>query len=101
MTVLQEGVDLLQGETSLYSETCIAESYDGNQVIDIKLEEVPYIKEEDDPESVSSPGISIGHEVSFMAVSPVCSIAVSALVEKQVGKSASTAHTASGVFICF
>ena len=99
--VLQKGVDLLQGETGLYNETCIAESYVGNQVIDIKVEEVPYIKEQDDPESVSSPDIKIGHEVSFMAVSPVSWIAVSAVVKKQVGKSTSTAHTASAVFICF
>jgi len=69
--VLQKGVDLLQGETGLYNETCVVESYDGNQVIDIKVEEVPYIKEEDDPESVSSPDIKIGHEVSIMPVCPV------------------------------
>lgn len=99
--ILQKGVDLLQGETGLYNETCIGESYDGNQVIDIKVEEVPYIKQEDDPESVSSPDIKIGHEVSFMPVSPVSLIAVTALVKKQVGKSANTAHTVSAVFISF
>lgn len=99
--VLQKGVDLLQDETVVYNETRVAESYDGNQMIDIKVEEVPYIKEEDVTESVSSPDIKIGHEVSFMAVSPVFSIAVSAVVKKQVGNSASTAHTASAVFICF
>jgi hypothetical protein len=82
MMVLQRGVDLLQDETGLYNETCVAESYDGNQVIDIKVEEVPYIKEEDDPESVSSLDIKIGHKVSFMAVSPVSLIAVSAVVKK-------------------
>ena len=98
--VLQKGVDLLQGETGLYNETCVAESYGGNQVIDIKDEEVPYIKEEDDPESVSSPDVKIGHEVSFMPVCPVSSIAVRAVVKKQVGKSASTACTASAIFIC-
>jgi len=101
MMVLQKGVDLLQDETGLYNETCVAESYDGNQVVDIKVEEVPYIKEEDDPESVSSPDIKIEHEVSFMPVCLVSSIAVSAGVKKQVAKSASTAHTASSVFICF
>jgi len=99
--VLQKGVDLVQDETGLYNETCVAESYDGNKVINIKVEEVPYIKEEDDPESVSSPNIKIGHEVSFMPVCPVSSIAVSAGVKKQVGKSVSTSRTASAVFICF
>lgn len=99
--VLQKGVDLLQGETGLYNETCVAESYDGNQVIDMKVEDVPYIKEEDDPESVSSPDIKIGHEVSFMPVCPVSSIAVSAVVKKQVGKSAIAAHAASAGFVCF
>jgi hypothetical protein len=99
--VLQKGVDLLQCETGLYNETCIAESYDGNQLIDVKVEEVPYIKEEDDPESLSSPDIKIGHEVSFMAVSPVSSIADSAVVKEQLGKSASPAHTASAVFYMF
>ena len=99
--ILQKGMDLLQDETGLYIETCVAESYDGNQVIDIKVEEVPFIKEEGDPESVSSPDIKIGHEVSFMPVCPVCSIAVSAGVKKQVGKGTSTACTLSAVFICF
>jgi hypothetical protein len=99
--VLQKGMDLVRDETGLYNETCVAESYDGNQVIDIKVEEVPYIKEEDDPESLSSPDIKIGHEVSFMPVCPFSSIAVSAGVKKQVGKSASPAYTASAVFICF
>jgi hypothetical protein len=102
MVVLQKGVDLLQGESGLYNETCVVESYDGNQGIDIKVEEVPYIKEEDDPESITpSPDIKMGHEVSFMAVSPVSLIAVSAVVKKQVGNSTSTAHTSSAVFICF
>jgi hypothetical protein len=35
---LQKGMDLLQDETGVYNETCVAESYDGNQVIDIKVE---------------------------------------------------------------
>jgi hypothetical protein len=99
MMVLQRGMNFLQGETGLYNETRVAASYDGNQVINIKVEEVPYIKEEEDPELISSPEIKTGHEVSFMAFSPVYLVAVSAVVKKQVGTFTKTTHTVS--VICF
>ena len=94
--VLQKDMDLLKGETDLCNETYIPVSCDGNQVIDIKVEDVLDIKQEKDPDSISSPDITTEHEVSFIAVSPVNSIAV---VKKQVGKSASTAYTASTVIM--
>lgn len=97
--VLQRGLNLLQGVTGLYNGTCVAASYDGTQVIDIKVE-VPYISEEEDPESVS-PDIKTGHRVSFMAVSPVYLIAVSAVAKKQVALCTKTACTVSTVVICF
>lgn len=93
-------MELLKSEPDICNETCVASSYDGNQVIDIKVEEVTCIKEEEDPQSVSSPVIKTEHEVSCMSLSPVYSTAVSAGVKKQVVKRASTAHTASAVFIC-
>jgi hypothetical protein len=64
-------MDLPKGEPDFCDETCVASSYDGNQVIDIKVEEGTYVKEEEDAQSVFSPTIKTEHEVRCMTLSPV------------------------------
>jgi hypothetical protein len=62
--VLQNCMDLLKVEPGSDSETC----HDGNQVIDIKVEEVTDIQEEEDPLRRTFTVIKTEHEVSCISV---------------------------------
>ena len=62
--IFQKCMDLLKEEPGLCNETCVGSSYDGNRGIDIKVEDITYIK--DDPQLLSSPVINTEHEVSHM-----------------------------------
>jgi hypothetical protein len=62
-TVLQNCLDFLKVEPGSCSESCPTSSHDGNQISDIKVEE--------DPVSVTFPGIKPEHEVSCMSVCPL------------------------------
>jgi hypothetical protein len=68
MVVLQNCIDLQKVVPGSHNETSLAFSYDGNQVIDIKVEGVTGIQEEEDPLRITSPVIKAEHEVSYMAV---------------------------------
>jgi hypothetical protein len=57
-------MDSLKVEPGSDSEIC----HDGNQVIDIKIEEVTGIQEEEDPVLRTFPGIKVEREVSRMSV---------------------------------
>jgi hypothetical protein len=61
--VLQICTDFMKVEPGSISETCPAFSYDGDHIIDIKVEE--------DPMPINFPGIKAEHEVSFMSVCPL------------------------------
>lgn len=65
-------MDLPKGEPGSSSETRLVSSYDGNQAASIKIEENTDVKEEEDPESVTSSLIKTEHEVSYMSMCPVC-----------------------------
>jgi hypothetical protein len=73
MVVLQNYMNLLKVEPGSDSETC----HDGNQVIDVKVEEVMDIQEEEDPVLITFPAIKAEHEVSFM---PWCTLLGSFLI---------------------
>jgi hypothetical protein len=62
VVVLQNCMDLLKDVPGSYSDTCLT-PHDGNQVIDIKVEEIIDIKEEN-PLSMTFPVIKAEHEVS-------------------------------------
>jgi len=64
--VLQSHMDVPKDEPGSCDEACVTSSDDGNQVIDIKLEEDIDMKEEDVPELVTSPLTEAEHEVSHM-----------------------------------
>jgi hypothetical protein len=67
VVVFQKCVSLVELQPGLYSEPC----HDGNQCIDIKVEEVADIKEEEDPLQAVFPVLKTEHEVSFMSVCPL------------------------------
>lgn len=66
--VLQNCMYLLKVIPYLYSEMCLTSSHVVNQVTDIKIENVAYMQEEDDPLSTTLPQIKAEHEVSCPSV---------------------------------
>jgi hypothetical protein len=64
MVVLQNCMDSLKVECGSDSETC----HDGNQVIDIKVEEITGIQAEDDPVLITFPVIKAEDEVSCLSI---------------------------------
>jgi hypothetical protein len=68
MVVLQDCTDFLKVEPGLISETCPL-SLDGNQVIDVKVEEASDTHKVEDPLLITLPGIKVECEVSYMYVS--------------------------------
>jgi hypothetical protein len=65
LVVLQNCVDLLKVSCS---DTCLTSSHDGNQVIDIKVEDVTDIQEQEDLLLTDFPAVETEHEVSCMSV---------------------------------
>ena len=64
MVVLQSHMDVLKDEPGSCDEACVTSSDDGNQVIDIKVEEDSDIKMENDSEQIKSPVTGTESEVS-------------------------------------
>jgi hypothetical protein len=62
--ILQNCTDLLKVELGSCSEACLTSCHDGNEVIDIKVEEVVDREEEEDPLLITFPVIKAEHEVS-------------------------------------
>jgi hypothetical protein len=62
--VLQSCMDLLKIVPGSYSETY----HDGNQVINVKVEDVTRTQEEGNPVPITFPVIKAEHEVSCMSV---------------------------------
>jgi hypothetical protein len=68
MVVLQNCFDLLKVVPGSYSETSLTSSHDGNQVINIKVEDFADTQEEEDPLLIKLPVMKSEHEVSYMSV---------------------------------
>jgi hypothetical protein len=64
VVAFQNCFNLLELVPGSYSETC----YNGNQVINIKVEEVTDIQEEENPVPETFPAIKAEHEVSCKSV---------------------------------
>jgi len=67
LMVLQSHMDVPKDEPGSCDEACVTSSDDGNQVIDIKLEEDGDVKEENDSEQIKSPVTGTESEVSCMS----------------------------------
>jgi hypothetical protein len=68
MVVLQNCMDLLKVVPASYSETCLSSSHDGNQVIDVKVEDATDIQEQEDLFLTNFSAVQTDHEVSCMSV---------------------------------
>jgi hypothetical protein len=66
MVVSQKCID--EDVPGSYSETCITSPPDGNQIIDMKVEDVTDIQVKEDPMPVTFPVIKGEQEVSFISV---------------------------------
>ena len=55
LMVLQSHMDVPKDEPGSCDEACVTSSDDGNQVIDIKVEEDSDVKEENESEQIKSP----------------------------------------------
>jgi hypothetical protein len=67
LMVLQSHVGLPKDEPGSCDEACVTSSDDGNQVIDIKVEEDSDVKEENDLEQMKSPVTGTESEVSCVS----------------------------------
>jgi hypothetical protein len=61
---LQSCTDLLKVELGSCNEACLTSCHDGNEVINIKVEEVIDTEEEEDPLLITFPAIKTENEVS-------------------------------------
>jgi hypothetical protein len=61
--VLQSYMEVPKDERGLSGETRVTSSDDGNQVIDVKVEEDSDVKEDDSPELATFPLTEAEHEV--------------------------------------
>jgi len=62
VVVLQNGTDVLEGESGSYSETCVTGDDDGTEEVGNQVEQATGIKEEI-PEPITSPPIETEQEV--------------------------------------
>jgi len=76
VVVLQNSMDLLEGELGSCSKTCVTSTPDGNQVTDIEADWVTDIKKEEDEESRTIPEIKTEPKVSVVPVVSVCPFAI-------------------------
>jgi hypothetical protein len=72
--VLQNCMDILKSEPSSSADACVMSSGDGNQVVDVKVEEVTDMNREEDPEPTTPPLIKTEPAVRYMCVSSVMHI---------------------------
>jgi hypothetical protein len=70
MVVLQNCMNILKVGPHSYGEPCLTSSHIGNQVTNIKVEDVADIQEEDEPISTTLPVIKAEPEVSCMSMCP-------------------------------
>ncbi|KDR17980.1 hypothetical protein L798_08180 [Zootermopsis nevadensis] len=65
---LEDSINLQKVIPDSYGETCLESSYDDNQIIDIKVEDVGGVIEEEDPLLITSPVITAELEVSCLSI---------------------------------
>ena len=65
VVVLQNGTDVLEGESGSYSETCVTGDDDGTEEVSIQAQEAIGIKE-GIPEPITSPPIEAEQEVRIL-----------------------------------
>ena len=70
--VLQNRMDLLQGEFGTSSKTCVTSTFNGNKVTGIEAERVTHIQEEEGQETRIIPVIKREPKVSGVPVVSVC-----------------------------
>ena len=73
---LQNSVDLGETVPSVYSETCLTVCAGGSEVSDVRVEEVLYKQEEEDPLAVALPAVNAADKVCY-----VCNIVVLTVVQ--------------------
>ena len=76
VVVLQNSMDLLEGELGSSSKTCATSTYDGSQVTGIEAVWVTEIKEEEDQEPMTIPEIKTEPNVSVVPVVSVCTFVI-------------------------
>jgi len=76
VAILQNSMDLPEGELGSCCKTCVTSTRDGNQVTDIEAVWVTDIKKEEDEESTTIPEIKTEPNVSDVPVVSVCTFAI-------------------------
>jgi hypothetical protein len=76
VVVLQNRMDLLQGELCSTSETCVTSTVNGKEVTGVETERVSYIKKEEDEEPTTIPEIKTEPKVSCVPVVSVCTFLI-------------------------
>jgi hypothetical protein len=71
MVVLQNCVDSQKDEPGSHSEACPSSSHDGDQAVNIKVEEFSDVDNGEDPLPMTIVGIKVEHEVSCMSLCPL------------------------------
>jgi hypothetical protein len=66
--ILQDSMDLLEVAPGACSEIYDTSSHDGNEIVSIKVEDVPDMQEEEDPLLITFPVVKDEHEVSHISV---------------------------------
>jgi hypothetical protein len=65
MMILQISRDILKVEPGLYRETCVSSSHDGYEATDVKVEQISYIEEDENPVPIMFPAVKAEREVSL------------------------------------
>jgi len=71
VVVLQNRMDLLNGELGSYKQSCVISTLDGNKMTSIEAERVSHVREEEDHEPMTIPVIKTEPNVSCMPVMSV------------------------------
>ncbi|KDQ84750.1 uncharacterized protein LOC110840910 [Zootermopsis nevadensis] len=64
----EDSINLQKGIPDSYGETCLESSYEDNQIVDIKVDDVGGVIEEEDPLLITSPAIKAELEVSCVSI---------------------------------
>jgi hypothetical protein len=71
MVVLQNSMDSQKDEPGLHNEACPSSSHDGEQGVNIKVEEFSDVDDGEDRLPLTVVGIKAEHEVSCMSLCPL------------------------------
>jgi hypothetical protein len=68
MVILQISTDIVKVEPGLYSETCLASSFEGHEATDTKVERISDTEDDEEPVPVIYPAVKAKRKVSCMLV---------------------------------